>query len=101
MYAGVPTATPCWVSATRSTSLAMPKSISFTSPALVSMTFPGLRSRWMMWRKCAWSSALAMRAPMTAATSGGSGPSLMRSWSVGPSTYSSTMKRLSFFSTRS
>ena len=55
----------------------------------------------MMWRKCAWSSALAMRAPMTAATSGGSGPSLMSSWSVGPSTYSITMKRLSFFSTRS
>ncbi len=101
MYEGVPTAIPSLVSASSPSSLAMPKSISFTSPDLVSITFAGLMSRWMIRAKWAWSSADASREPMIATTSGGSGPSRSTEARVGPSTYSITMNSASFFSTRS
>ena len=72
---------------------AMPKSATFTFPVWVSRTLAGFMSRWTM--PCWWAAAspAAISAPisMTLAGASGASPRTM-SRSVGPSTYSMTMK---------
>ncbi len=48
MYAGEPRSCPVTVMRCRSTTCAMPKSMSLRTPSLRIMTFSGLTSRWMM-----------------------------------------------------
>ena len=69
MYAGVPTVVPTSVTiavlvaaagSAASSSLAMPKSSTFTLPSSVIITFDGFRSRWMMPAACAFDNASAM-----------------------------------------
>ena len=71
---------------------AMPKSATFASDEAPNSTFWGLMSRWIMPRSCATPRASATREPSAAASLGSSGPpSMMRSLSVLPGTYSMAM----------
>ena len=74
-------------------SLAMPKSITFTWPEGSTMMFAGFTSRWTTWFACARSSAEAT-CPSRRIVSGRSRRPRARSldWSVSPSTSSMTMR---------
>ncbi len=69
----------------------MPKSMTRAWPSADTMTFEGFKSRWMMPRACAYSSASATSSASRAASGGATGPAARRSFSVWPSTYSIAM----------
>ena len=73
-----------------SRTLARPKSSTFTTPSGVILMLAGFRSRCMMLRSCANSNASTICFAIATASSSASGPSLMRSASVGPSTSART-----------
>ena len=82
---------PSWAP---SAARAIPKSATLTVPVAEAMsTLAGLTSRWMIPWAWAAARAAATAAAIVVARSGSIGPSLrMTSRSVGPSTYSMTMK---------
>ena len=91
----VPITEPVWVrfdSAPPNAAMAIPKSVTFTLPSGDSNTLPGFTSRWMTPLLWANPNAAATDKAISAACSGGKGPSeRSNSAKLWPSMYSMTM----------
>jgi len=108
IYAAVPSSTPSCVAIrllvgdlemsivemSPSSALARPKSRIFTVSSAATFMLAGFRSRWMIPRSCAYSTASAICRATRTDSSTGIGPALTRSASVGPSTNSITRARV-------
>ena len=79
--------------ASPTTTLARPKSGTFTLPSGVILMFAGLRSRWTIPRWCAYSSAAAIYRAMSTASETGTLPFFGRSARSSPGTRSIARKR--------
>ena len=81
---------------------AMPKSVTFARPSSSTMTFCGLKSRWMIPRRCAKRAARRIWTVTSTARWGSSGPcSTMICFSVRPWTNSIAMYEVPSHSPRS